>query len=819
MKLLNIPSYDLSTESDVEQKFIFPLLTHPSFLAIPAKNILTKKSMGSFRFVEKASLPKGYVPDYMIFIAGLPVCVIEAKAPGVSVQQAISEARTYADHLNKQFATRVNPVGIVVGCNGSEIAFGPVDTNDSEIISVGDLFIGSSKVEKLREAFGIQRLTSSVEKLRRITTAAYFRPAQFLDPQLFVERIEPNALAPYLAPLYEMFFRSEDPEKNKLILDRAYVDTAELREYDQVLHAMLRQIERSLPSDYRTIETDRNQEYTLNLELGRYGEDISSKGRMHLIIGSRGSGKSLFISRFFTHLLADFLRNNAVWCVIDFNRAPSSISNIEDYICSQFVEHADNLKFDIHSLEGLRRIFSVDINRLNKGPIAAISDQAEREKFLSLELLKLTADTKGFAQKLGRYITGDAHRPLIIAFDNVDRRESAQQLHIFQAAQWFRSETRAFALLTLRDVTFERFKNEPPLDAFAQMSNFYIRPPRFSLVLQKRLRLAIDHGLQDLSAVEQVTTSGIKFKYTPAQLGIFLQSIYDALFGSEQQVGQIVDALSERDVRAALGMFSRILSSGHFNADRLISVGTGGEDGIKSDTLIKILMRADYRVYSEQAAFIKNIFSVPKTGYTGNIFINAEILGFFARPKTGEVRPGGYFSLEELLSDLASMGFSEDEIRDRVNALAQQKLLAYDGEETEVPTDKDLIKITPSGIIHLRTLPQLIEYISSCALHMPFSDEAVAGRVALTWEKLRRYRDLSFSFKHDVAGMVADYLVRHKSRMDNENPLFKERSRESETLVRSISYAVNVSMRAAERQRQRLQQGALAKRSGRSGST
>jgi hypothetical protein len=291
------------------------------------------------------------------------------------------------------------------------------------------------------------------------------------------------------------------------------------------------------------------------------------------------------------------------------------------------------------------------------------------------------------------------------------------------------------------------------------------------------------------------------------------------LFGSEQQVGQIVDALSERDVRAALGMFSRILSSGHFNADRLISVGTGGEDGIKSDTLIKILMRADYRVYSEQAAFIKNIFSVPKTGYTGNVFINAEILGFFARPKTGEVRPGGYFSLEELLSDLASMGFSEDEIRDRVNALAQQKLLAYDGEETEVPTDKDLIKITPSGIIHLRTLPQLIEYISSCALHMPFSDEAVARRVAVTWEKLRRYRDLSFSYKHDVAGMVADYLVRHKSRMDNENPLFKERSRESETLVRSISYAVNVSTRAAERQRQRLHQGALAKRSGRSEST
>src|ERR1700730_18826925 len=53
MSLLNIPVYNSSTESGVEQKFLFPLLTHPSFLAIPAKAILTKKSMGALSFVEK----------------------------------------------------------------------------------------------------------------------------------------------------------------------------------------------------------------------------------------------------------------------------------------------------------------------------------------------------------------------------------------------------------------------------------------------------------------------------------------------------------------------------------------------------------------------------------------------------------------------------------------------------------------------------------------------------------------------------------------------------------------------------------------------
>ena len=112
-----------STESDVEQKFLFPLLTHPSFMAIPAKAILTKKAMSSLSFVDKSALPKGnYVPDYIVFFHGYPVCVVEAKAPDVAVKQAIEEARMYADVLNQHFPTKINPIEVVVGCNGREIA-------------------------------------------------------------------------------------------------------------------------------------------------------------------------------------------------------------------------------------------------------------------------------------------------------------------------------------------------------------------------------------------------------------------------------------------------------------------------------------------------------------------------------------------------------------------------------------------------------------------------------------------------------------------------------------------------------------------------
>jgi hypothetical protein len=235
VSLLTIPEYDFSTESDVEQKFIMPLLTHPSFLEIPSRAILTKKSMRVLPFVDKSALPKGYIPDYIVFFNGYPILVVEAKPPEVAIKQAIDEARM------------------------------------------------------------------------------------------------------------------------------------------------------------------------------------------------RGAGKSLFIYRFFTHLMPEELKARAAWCIIDFNRAPSSIDNIETFICEKFVEECQNLQFDLYSLEGLNRVFAVEINRLQRGPLAVITDEAEKQRVLSTELLRLSADKRNFGIQLGRSLTSNATRPLIVAFDNVDRRESAQQ--------------------------------------------------------------------------------------------------------------------------------------------------------------------------------------------------------------------------------------------------------------------------------------------------------------------------------------------------------------------------------------------------------
>jgi hypothetical protein len=101
MSLLNAPAYDWENESDVERKFLYPSLTRPTFLAVPSKSISTESGLGSMPFVAKSALPKNDIPDYPPFFDGLPICLVEAKQPEVSIETAVEEARLYGQVRNQ----------------------------------------------------------------------------------------------------------------------------------------------------------------------------------------------------------------------------------------------------------------------------------------------------------------------------------------------------------------------------------------------------------------------------------------------------------------------------------------------------------------------------------------------------------------------------------------------------------------------------------------------------------------------------------------------------------------------------------------------
>ena len=87
----------LETESDVEQKFAWPLLTQapPHGLGFNAAEIFTKPDIRAFE-IEKGNAAKRYFPDYIACLASLPILVVEVKRPGENLAAAAREARLYS---------------------------------------------------------------------------------------------------------------------------------------------------------------------------------------------------------------------------------------------------------------------------------------------------------------------------------------------------------------------------------------------------------------------------------------------------------------------------------------------------------------------------------------------------------------------------------------------------------------------------------------------------------------------------------------------------------------------------------------------------
>jgi hypothetical protein len=126
----------------------------------------------------------------------------------------------------------------------------------------------------------------------------------------------------------------------------------------------------------------------------------------------------------------------------------------------------ENLDFDPYANENLTRIFSQDLQKRR-----GIYDEtrkrispAEAEKTRINDLESWQKDPRRLALGICRHFTRERGDVLVVVMDNVDRLNLPSQLGVFSLSLWFLDQSRAFIILQMRDETYERFKNQKPLD-------------------------------------------------------------------------------------------------------------------------------------------------------------------------------------------------------------------------------------------------------------------------------------------------------------------------------------------------------------------
>jgi len=295
-------------------------------------------------------------------------------------------------------------------------------------------------------------------------------------------RIPVNSFAADLSSVLDLYFASAYEEESREIIERAYVSSAEITEYDHILEALLKDhlaVRRG--TVVQELQPGRHSEENVERAISKFDELRPPTGHLQILQGAVGSGKSLFVRRYKELLQAPVLADRTRWALINFNSSPPDLSRGQTWLCKAFVEafERENPGFDLNSRDVLRGVFSRNIQRRRP-----IYDELERVSSMEAAVARANDlrawqdDPEESARGISEYVLGNRHEILAVVMDNVDRLYLKNQLDAFQLALWFMQRTRCFIILQMRDETYDRYKDMPPLDAFWQGRRSTVRISR-----------------------------------------------------------------------------------------------------------------------------------------------------------------------------------------------------------------------------------------------------------------------------------------------------------------------------------------------------
>ena len=416
------------------------------------------------------------------------------------------------------------------------------------------------------------------------------------------------------------------------------------------------------------------------------------------------------------------------------------------------------------SLEVLKGIFSKRVQR--RKPIyddVAKSNPESAARIRGEDLISWQDSPTELTRGIGNYVMGVRHNEVLITvMDNVDRRDLQSQLNAFQLALWFMEQTRSFVILQMRDETYERYKDKPPLDTFRTGIAFHISPPRFIDVVKRRLDLSINFLSANAASTHTYDLpSGMRITLPTTALGDFLRDLYIEVFERRQNISRVLESLAGLNVRRALDMFISIITSGHLKEDQITSQVRGASGfRITEHNIIKILMRGEYRFFSNQSGFITNIFALETEWKKPSNFLLGEILFYLARNRhtIGELGIEGYFSVRHVAYELQLSGFDPDDVLHACNILLPRYLINADHMNSLSVTMTDCVKISASGYIHLRVLAERIEYLYNILPTTRIDDVETVDTIVDAVKRENTMLDISMNAKIHAVRKFFNYL-------------------------------------------------------------
>ncbi|WP_306522864.1 type I restriction endonuclease [Rheinheimera sp.] len=722
----------ISTESDVEQKFIYPLFTTPLPLGLgySDEDIQTKINIRKLK-IDKGNSQKIYYPDYVIIIEGLPVAIIEAKAPG-ELGDAFREARLYASEINASYPSDINPCETVIVTDGVELHIGNWDISEpttkilrKEINPTTQIYVSiQSSISK----------NSLIEKCKKILkrvrkSSRYFKPKHMLGGNTVInETVGENSFGSNISVEYRHLFNPVTTKQRTEIVQNAYVTSKRKMSHVAPIEKIVRA---SIPT-FEKVSTKINDTKKPIEIIEKLAKHQKLKHEVCLLIGSVGSGKSTFTDYLRVLALPKDMKESIEWVNINLNEAPLQRDMIYKWVSEKTVEKIiqNNEDTDFDEIDNLYKIYDRQIEKLKKGRASLFKDNQEKyNEIIFQELTSLQKDSSITLSSFIHYLEKYQRKSTIIILDNCDKGNSDDQLLMFEVANWLKKEFECIVFLPLRDSTYDRFKDQPPLDTVIKDLVFRIDPPLLDKVIYSRLNYLSKEISDRSDDFYYFLGNGTRVKCKYKEVDVYIRSVITTLF-QDKFFRRIIIGIAGRNIRKGLEMVLDFCKSGHINEEEILKIRQSqGETKIPQHLISKILLKGNKKYYSDKDSHIQNLFSSYDSDELPDPFIRISILELLSQKfrEYGPNRTKGFHKVSEILKTLQMLGHSYTRSYEEISTLAESGCINSESHNRDIQKE-DLVCISASGFIHLELLKN-INYLSVVSEDTLFRENKPASEI------------------------------------------------------------------------------------------
>jgi ABC-type oligopeptide transport system ATPase subunit len=539
--------------------------------------------------------------------------------------------------------------------------------------------------------------------------------------------LERNRLHAQIHSVIRTIFEDIAEQDDTDVLTNCYVFSKSLEIVAKDLEVVIKD---SIPEFLKKQGAEQLQ-ITGRYDAGQFGSAVgdsfsAKKGRMFLLLGGIGSGKTTFLRRYQRTVGRDLLQKNTIWFHIDFLNCPLAPDQMEEYVWSTILSQVRKRFADmnIETRQNMKGAFADKIKVLNETVLKRQDRNASKsDEILSEYLQKWSDNPMDYTPRILRQVSLGQKKKVVLFIDNVDQLKPEYQAMIFMLAQRITNMISSITVVSLREESYYAAAVQSTFTAYTNRK-FHIASPRFRPLIGTRIKFALKALSDSKDRYNLFSHSGIYIN--KQDLADFLKIVQESIFGTNKNIARFVDAICYGNMRLALQMFATFLSSGAVDVDKMLRIyRRDGNYYVAYHEWVKSIMLGDRHYYKELGSPIMNIFDCGTEKNSSHFTCLRILRHLMAHRSESSIEGQGYCEIIKAVSLFEDLFDNREDFIRSTNRLIEKQLVEVNTKSLENITGASHMRVTSAGWYYYRFLANSFCYLDLVLQDTPINDVAV----------------------------------------------------------------------------------------------